>query len=85
MKVNGHIQFRPNRLTANLAIIVLIGKWTVADANKKAAPMPIKKRPKPLHSFFLFHLQSIKNAVTGFHQPLVVEEAYDTQCDDSED
>ena len=37
------------------------------------------------HSFFLFHLQSIKNAVTGFHQPLVVEESYDTQCDDSED
>ena len=77
MKVNGHIQFRLNRLIANLAIIVLMGKWTVVDANKK--------RPKPLHSFFLFHLQSIKNAVTGFHQPLVVEEAYDTQCDDSED
>ena len=44
-----------------------------------------EKRPKPLHSFFLFHLQSFKNAVTGFHQPLVVEDAYDTQCDDSED
>ena len=44
-----------------------------------------EKRPKPLHSFFLFHLQSFKNAVTGFHQPLVVEDAYDTQCDDNED
>jgi hypothetical protein len=37
MEVNGHIQFRLNRLIANLAIIVLMGKWTVADANKKAA------------------------------------------------
>ena len=56
--------------------------------SKTSPPQPrpqIEKRPKPLYSFFLFHLQSIKNAIAGFHQALVVEEAYDTQCDDNED
>ena len=36
MEVNGHIQFRLNRLIANLAIIGQMDKWTVADVKVNA-------------------------------------------------